>query len=177
MIDRIDRLIRRLAAGMAILGGLALIAVVLSSVISIAGRAMIPLGLSPIPGDFELVELGTGFAIFAFLPWCQISRQHATVEVLTMHFGAAANRWIDLVSDLLMFAAALFITERHYEGMLDKMRYGETTFIIQYPVWWAYAAGLLGGIVFVLVSAHCVVLSLRALATGVTRDPGEGAVH
>lgn len=177
MIDRIDRFIRKLAAGVAILGGLALIGIVLSSVISIAGRAMIPLGLGPIPGDFELVQLGTGFAIFAFMPWCQISRQHATVEVLTMQFSDAVNRWIDLASDLLMFAAATFIAWRHYEGMLDKMRYGETTFIIQYPVWWAYATGLLGGIVFVIVSAHCVALSLRALATGVTREPGEGAVH
>lgn len=177
MIDRVDVFMRRLAAAMAILGGLALIGVVLSSVISIAGRALIPLGLGPIPGDFELVELGTGFAVFAFLPWCQITRQHAVVELLTMQFSDGVNRVIDLVSDLVMLGLALFIGWRHLLGMLDKMRYGETTFILQYPIWWAYAAGLLGAAAFILVSAHCVVLSIRAIATGAKPAVPGGAIH
>jgi TRAP-type C4-dicarboxylate transport system, small permease component len=177
MIDRIDIFMRRLAASVAILGGLALIAVVLASVASIVGRALIPLGLSPIQGDFELVELGTGFAIFAFLPWCQITRQHAVVELVSERFSDGANRYIDLVSDLLMLALALLIGWRHYAGMLDKLRYGETTFVLQYPIWWAYAAGLLGAVVFILVSAHCVVLSIRAIATGAKPAAPGGAVH
>lgn len=177
MIDRIDVFLRRLSAFVAILGGLALVAIVVSSVVSILGRALIPWGLAPIPGDFELVELGAGFAVFAFLPWCQITRQHAVVELVTDRLGDAANRCIDLVSDLMMFALALFIGWRHFAGMLDKLRYGETTFILQYPIWWAYAAGLVGAVVFVLVAAHCVVLSIRAIATGARPATPGGAVH
>jgi TRAP-type C4-dicarboxylate transport system permease small subunit len=174
VLDSIDIFMRRLAALLAILGGLALVAVMLSTVASVSGRALIPIGLSPIRGDFELVELGTGFAVFAFLPWVQINRQHASVEILTMHLGARANRIIDLVADILMAIVAILLAWKHWLGTLDKLAYGETTFIIQYPVWWAYASGLVGAIGFVLISIWCVFLSLRALATG--RDQAHGEI-
>ncbi|SOE16687.1 TRAP-type C4-dicarboxylate transport system permease small subunit [Hoeflea halophila] len=176
MFDRIDRLMRLLAALLAIVGGLALIVVILSTVASVSGRALLWAGLGPIRGDFELVELGTGFAVFAFLPWVQINRQHAAVEILTMHLGATANRVIDMVSDLLMLTIAVLLTWKHWEGTLDKLAYGETTFIIQYPIWWAYASGLVGAIGFVLVSAWCVILSARALMSGRSWPNGE-TVH
>lgn len=176
MFDRIDRLMRSLAAFLAILGGLALVAVILATVASVTGRAFLWAGLGPIRGDFELVELGTGFAVFSFLPWVQINRQHASVEILTMHMGDAANRLIDLVADLMMLAIALLLTWKHWEGTLDKFAYGETTFIIQYQVWWAYASGLVGAVGFVLISAWCVILSARALATGRSQPHGE-TVH
>ena len=174
MFDRIDRLMRSLAALLAILGGLALIAVILATVASVSGRALLAFGLGPIRGDFELVELGTGFAVFAFLPWVQINRQHASVEILTMHMGATINRFIDMAGDLLMLAVAILLTWKHWEGTLDKLAYGETTFIIQYPIWWAYASGLVGAVGFVLTSFWCVVLSARALVTG--RDQAHGEI-
>jgi len=173
MFDRIDRLMRALAALLAILGGLALIAVILATVLSVSGRALLAFGLSPIRGDFELVELGTGFAVFAFLPWVQINRQHASVEILTMHMGDRTNRVIDMIADVLMLAIALLLAWKHWAGTLDKLAYGETTFIIQYPIWWAYASGLLGAFGFVLISFWCVILSARALVTGQDQAHGE----
>jgi len=175
MFNRIDRLMRSLAAFLAILGGVALIAVILATVASVSGRALLWIGLGPIRGDFELVELGTGFAVFAFLPWVQINRQHASVEILTMHMGDTANRLIDMAADLLMLSIAVLLTWKHWAGTLDKIAYGETTFIIQYPIWWAYASGLAGAIGFVLVSFWCVILSTRALLTGQNQSQGETA--
>ncbi|MDP2119715.1 MAG: TRAP transporter small permease [Hoeflea sp.] len=173
MLERIDRWMRQLAAFLAILGGLALVAVILVTVLSVSGRALLFLGFGPVRGDFELVELGTGFAVFAFLPWVQINRQHASVEILTMQMGARINRLIDMGADLLMFAIAVLLTWKHWEGTLDKLAYGETTFIIQYPIWWAYASGLAGALGFVLTSFWCVVLSARALVTGQDQAQGE----
>ncbi len=173
MFNRIDRMVRSLAAFMAILGGLALVAVILATVASVTGRALLWIGLGPIRGDFELVELGTGFAVFAFLPWVQINRQHASVEILTMHMGDWINRLIDMAADLLMFAVAVLLAWKHWDGTLDKLAYGETTFIIQYPLWWAYASGMVGAVCFVLISLWCVVLSARALVTGQNQYHGE----
>jgi hypothetical protein len=48
-------LIYRLANWTAIVGGLVLVALTLMVVASVAGRALIGLGLGPVPGDFELV--------------------------------------------------------------------------------------------------------------------------
>jgi len=56
----------------AYLGGFLLCALILLIVISVAGRAAIGIGLGPVPGDFELVEMGMGIAIFFFMPWCYI---------------------------------------------------------------------------------------------------------
>ena len=49
----------RLARWSAIVGGVVLCAITLMSVTSITGRALSGVGLGPVPGDFELVEVGT----------------------------------------------------------------------------------------------------------------------
>ena len=54
--------------------------------ISIAGRATGPLvGAEPAPGDFELIELGTAFVVFAFLPLAHLRGAHAVVDLATSH--------------------------------------------------------------------------------------------
>lgn len=148
---------------MALAGGLVLTALVVLTCISVVGRSLVPLGLGPVPGDFEFVEMGVAFAVFAFLPWCQLTRAHASVELATRYFGRTANKVIDLIADILMLLAAALITWRLALGTLDKRSYQETTFILQTPVWWAYAACLLGAVVFTLVALYCAGRSLRAL--------------
>lgn len=139
--------IYRIARWTAILGGVVLTALTLMVVASVAGRAMIGLGLAPVPGDFELVEVGVGIAIFFFLPWCYLRGGHATVDLLYMHLPTWAKRGIDTVSDLLMLAVWLVLTWKLWEGMLEKKEYLETTFILQMPVWWAYAFCLAGAVI------------------------------
>ncbi len=161
MRSRIDRTIERIAFWTAMLGGAALIAVLSLTVVSIIGRGLIFAGLGPIPGDFELVEAGTAFAVLAFLPLCQFHRGHVTVDLFLSRAGRRPNAMIDVVTNILMTAASAVLTWRLFDGMLDKRSYGETTFILQFPVWWSYAASLLGAGVFTLVCAYTVVRSLR----------------
>lgn len=147
----------------ALLGGVVLVALTLLTVSSVTGRALIPMGLGPIPGDFELVEAGVAFAVFAFLPWCQFNRGHASVEIFTQFLPGGINRVLDVVIDVLMFAVAVLLFRQHGLGTLDKTAYGETTFILQFPIWWAYAAALSGAFVFVLVAGFCLLRSVRTL--------------
>lgn len=166
MYKILDRGIHFLAKSMALIGGAVLIAVIITTCLSITGRALIWAGLGPIQGDFEIVEFGVGFAIFAFLPWCQYARGHARVDLFTPLYGPGMNRVIDLIADIMMFAAAYIIAWRLWIGMLDKQRYTETSFILQLPVWMAYAAACIGAVVFVIVAAFCILRSARQL-TGV----------
>lgn len=165
MYRTLDRLARGLAIVMAWLGGAALIGIVLVSVLSISGRAGQVLGLpvTQIRGDTEWVEFGTGFAVFAFLPWCTYVRGHAAVDLLQPLFGALLNRVLDLVADLVIFGVAALIAWRTWAGMLDKRSYHETTFILRAEVWQGYAAAMIGAVAFVLVAAFCVLRSARAL--------------
>jgi TRAP-type C4-dicarboxylate transport system permease small subunit len=167
-----------LARVLAILGGIALVAITVLTVVSIGGRTLIWAGLKPIPGDFELVEVGTGFAVFAFLPWCQLIRGHATVDVFTSFFPATVNRVIDLVSEFLMTAVIVLIAWRLWHGLQDKIRYNETTFILQFPVWWGYAAAMAAVAVAVIVSFYMLYVRTREVASGQTiLGPGQGAFH
>jgi TRAP-type C4-dicarboxylate transport system permease small subunit len=157
----LDRLVGAIAFWTAMAGGAVLIALVIVTVVSIAGRSLISTGLGPIPGDFELVETGTAFAVFAFLGLCQFRRGHVTVDLFLTRAGPRVNAAIDVVANLLMTGAAGIITWRLWLGMLDKRSYGETTFILQFPIWWGFAAALAGAAAFTLVCAYTVLRSLR----------------
>ena len=166
MRSRTDRIIQGIAFWMAMAGGAGLIAALVLTVVSIVGRGLIFAGLGPIPGDFELVEAGTAFAVLAFMPLCQYHRGHVTVDLFLSGAGRRTNALIDALANLLMTGAAGVLTWRMLLGMLDKRSYGETTFILQFPVWWSYAAALVGAAVFTLVCAYTVLRSLREAAQG-----------
>jgi len=152
-----------LARVMALAGGLVLAGLIVMTVASIIGRALIGIGLGPIPGDFEMVEIGVGFAIFAFLPWCQLNYGHARVDLFQAAMSPRLNRIIDFLSDVLMAVAAALIAWRLLLGLFDKKGYFETTFILQFPIWMAYAASAAGALVFVVVAAFCILRSGRVL--------------
>lgn len=151
----LDRLLDRLAYALALAGGAALLALAVMVVVSVSGRALVPLGLGPVPGDYELVELGAGFAVFAMLPWCQRRRGHVRVDLLAPLFGPRLNRALDRAAEALTAGVALLLAWRLALGLGDKLGdgfYVETTFILGLPLWWGYAAALVGAVAFALVA-------------------------
>jgi TRAP-type C4-dicarboxylate transport system permease small subunit len=173
----VGRLVRALAKYTAVAGGLVLVALVALIVISVIGRALVKLGLSPVTGDYELVEAGMGFAIFAFLPWAHLTRGHAIVAIFTDPLGARANAWIMVLCDALMLVVAAFITWRHFLGTMDKFAYNETTLLLRMPLWWAYSSGLLGAAVFVIVAAYLLVQSILMAFSPNPPRPSQEVVH
>lgn len=165
MYNLLARFADILARAMAYFGGFILVAIVCLSVASIIGRALIPLdiGLGPIRGIYDLTEMGMAATVFAFLPWCQLKRGHAAVDLFKPVYPRALNRLLDVLVDLGMLIAAVLIGWRLYLGLADKYNYGETTLIMQLPVWQGYAFSLVGAIGFVVVAAFCVIRSTRVL--------------
>ncbi len=155
--------VERFARYVALAGGLVLVGVALVTLISVAGRALMDFGLSPLRGQFELVEAGTAFVVSAFLPWAQLKRAHASVAVFTDFLGRRANAVIDFAGDALLFVVAVLIAWRHFYGLLDKLAYGETTFLLRFPLWWAYAASLVGLLAWVVVGLWCSLDSAHKL--------------
>ena len=166
MYKLLNQVVERIAAALALVGGAVLLGIVVLTCVSIAGRALIPLdvGLGPIRGIYDMTEIGMATAVFAFLPWTQLREGHARVDLFQPTFPKSMNLSLDLVFNIAMCAIALVGTYRLYLGMLDKKSFGETTLIAQIPVWYGYAASLLGGVGFILVAAFCILRSLRRLA-------------
>lgn len=171
----VGRCVYGLARLTALAGGAVLVVVMLVTVVSIAGRMMIPLGLGAILGDFEIVQAGMLFAIFAFLPWAHLVRGHALVAILTDRFPVRLNALLELLWDIVMLAVAAFIAWRLHAGLLDKQAFGESTFILRVPLWYIYAAGLAGAVVFVVVAAYCAARSAgNAFGAEPVRPAGGG---
>ncbi|MCJ2877395.1 TRAP transporter small permease subunit [Rhizobium pusense] len=159
-----------LAHLLALIGGLVLLFLICLTCMSIMGRALTIVGVAPIQGDFEWVEIGIGFAIFCFMPYCQYVRAHATVDLLEPVFAVRINRLMELVTDMALLAFGVLMVRQLYLGMLDKREFGETTFILQLPTWKAYLAALLPVSLGLLISAFCMVRSLISLKTGSRGD-------
>lgn len=119
----------------------------------------------PVVGDFELVEAGVAFAIMSFIPLCQLNRAHAVVEVATGMLPIFAKRLLAFVWEVLFAFVFIIIAWRLYVGTTDKMRYGETTFMLQFPTWWGYAACTVAAVVTCVVAVYSVWLHFDALRT------------
>lgn len=179
-------LIKKLAHAMAVLGGLVLISLILLVCTSVLGRSVgtvlhgafmqtnftdfsnwaLGVGIGAINGDFELVEAGVAFAIFAFLPLCQLSGSHATVDVLTSKLSLRSNQVLKMISECLFALVLGLIAWRLFAGMEAKQRYGETTFLLQFPIWWAYAASFLGAALAALVSIYMAIIRILEALSG-----------
>ena len=68
---------------------------------------------------------------------------------------------MQLAIDVIFAVVLIAIAYQLYNGMLSKQRYGDTTFLLQFPIWWAYAASLSGSILTAVISFY--VAGIRAL--------------
>lgn len=177
------RIFYAIARFMAMLGGIVLSVLVLMVCLSILGRVLngllhsmvtsgvlagaaqglIDFGIGPVNGDFELVEAGVAFAVFAFLPLCQITAGHASVDIFTNWMPDGAQRVLNVLIEVLFAAVLVVIAMQLNEGLQSKMRSGQTTFLLQFPIWWAYAASLSGAVVTAIMGVFMAALRITEL--------------
>ncbi|MGH1575878.1 TRAP transporter small permease [Planktotalea sp.] len=187
------KFITKLAHVMAVLGGLVLTALVLLVCISVLGRGgntfahwdalqsaapgvsafLLGAGIGPVPGDFEIVEAAVAFAIFAFLPLCQLRSAHATVDVFTSFLPARTNVRLKAFWEVVLCLAILLITWRLGVGMSSKIANGETTLLLGFPKWWAFAASFVAAIVASIVALYCAFVRTTAAIRGAEADLGQ----
>jgi TRAP-type mannitol/chloroaromatic compound transport system permease small subunit len=154
---------------LALVGGIILTGVMLVSVVSIIGRYGRRSGLpgfdrlGPVPGDFEIVSMGAGISIFFFLAWAQFNRGHITVDIFISRLPPRAKAGLSMIGNILLTILAVILAQQVAVGMEEKQRFGETTAILQLPVWWSYAGGVVGLWSFAVVSAYTVWRSLNEM--------------
>ncbi|MEX0317078.1 MAG: TRAP transporter small permease [Ruegeria sp.] len=180
------KLMMGLARTLAIIGGIVLSALILLTCVSILGRLLngvfhsdfmesiapgfsrwaISMGVGPVNGDFELVEAGVAFAIFCFLPLCQITAGHASVDILTNSFPKGVNRFLRMVIEIVFAAVLILIAWKLFDGMISKRQYGETTFLLQFPIWWAYALSFVASLAAAVVGLYMAGVRIYEFFTG-----------
>ncbi len=187
------RFMDRLARLFALLGGIVLSTLIVMTCLSIIGRSMnamlhsdllqgavpgfasalLATGVGPINGDFELVEAGMAFTIFAFLPLCQLRGAHASVDIFTQMLPIGFNRILRALIEAIFAAVLVIIAWELSQGMLSKQRSGQTTFLLAFPLWWAYALSLTGAVVAAVVAVYLAALRIVEGVTGRNVLPSE----
>jgi TRAP-type C4-dicarboxylate transport system permease small subunit len=131
------RAVRAAAAALALAGGSVLLLVVAVTVASVLGRWI---QSAPVPGDIELVQLGTAAALALFLPWCQLHGSHLIVDIFTARTTTLAQRRLDRAAQLLAAGVLGLLAIRAAAGIADLRAAGETSMVLGLPLWLAYAA-------------------------------------
>ena len=192
------RILLLLSRILAVLGGLMLSTLILLTVFSIVmraldrifhwmvetdtmagfGQSMIDAGVGPILGTFELIEAGIAFVIFAFLPICQISGAHATVDIFTSAMSDGTNRVLRGITGAVFAFVMVLIAVQLYGGLMNKFNSGQATLELQLPVWHSYAIGLAGAALAAVVALYLAAIRLVEMVTGKLILPAElGAEH
>lgn len=189
--------IHRFSKFMAIVGGVVLSLLILITCISILGRSLagglhsdliqdlvpglasmvLDLGVGPINGDFELVEAGMAFAVFAFLPITQLNAAHATVDIFTDWMSPRAQAVLQAGIDIFFAIVLLVLSWQLFQGTLDKFDRGQTTFLLQFPIWWAYALSLLGAIGASIAGIYVAYVRIQEVIRDEDLLDEDGAAH
>lgn len=131
LYDRFGRLCR----AWAIMGGAVLCAAMIITVVSVVGRAI---GFGPVDGDFEVMEIATAVAVFAFMPHTQMKRGHVIVDVFTQNLPASAVRFLDVMGAVLISVVALIWLWRTPLGAYDFFQFGDETTVLRFKRWWSF---------------------------------------
>ncbi len=144
----VEKFTRSLILYWALAGGILLFLVVFLNTFSVAGGIV----GNPIPGDFELTEMGVAIAVFAFLPYCQLTNANVTADIFT---SRASPRWLalfGLISSLVALLFSILLFWCMSQGMVDRYNYQYTSAILLIPMWIPYVPVLFSWVLLLLAA-------------------------
>lgn len=169
--DAFGRVLFRISRVLAVLGGFMLCALALMTTISVTGRSAFS---APVPGDFELVAIGTGLAVSAFLPWCQFTRGNVIVDFFMARAPIRAKIFCDLIGGILYLIIGILLTWRMVYGGIDMYEYGEKSMTINFPRWTTFPVSILLMSFLIVVIVYTVGRSVSELRAGRYVDETKG---
>jgi TRAP-type C4-dicarboxylate transport system permease small subunit len=134
--DRFGHLLFVVARMFALAGGLLVLALVLMTLASIGGRALLSM---PVQGDYELIQLGTAVGVASFLPLTQLRGGHVIVDFFTAKSRPAVREWLDAAGAVLVGLAGALIAWRMTHGAISLFEANDETTILGVPTWYAVA--------------------------------------
>ena len=163
-----------LSGAIAVLGGLLALATASLVIVSVLGRwlsgmpwaqsAASALGftLGPVNGDFEMVQMATAVAIFAFLPYTQARRGNIFVDTFTGWMPRRSNAIVDAFWDLVYAGMMALLTWCLAVGTIEHYQSGQTTMLLQIIAWPAIAISTMLLAVLTCVAVSTAIARLRA---------------
>lgn len=138
---RVSAILKRLVGFWALFGGALLLLIVLATAINAAGFTANTIarawgGYVPgLPGYEDAVTMLVGVAGLAMFPYCQLHGGHAAVDVFMQKAPAFANRFVTVLSGLLVTGVALTMAVMLVYGTLEVRSDNVETAVLGWPVW------------------------------------------
>ena len=152
--------IERVTRALALAGGALLLVAVAVTIVSVVGRY----GFSqPVPGDYELVELVCGVAVFLFFPYTHTVGGNISALFFTSGLPDRYQRLLDVIHEILFALVAALLTWRLAIGLIDKFSAGEASILIGIPFWWAFTFAVLSMALLTIVCLWRVAIGIGAL--------------
>jgi TRAP-type C4-dicarboxylate transport system permease small subunit len=165
------RALHRICVGLAIFGGVLCCLVAVMVTVSVTGRYLFA---APVPGDYDLVGIISGCAVFAFLPYCQLMRGNVVVDFFTTNVSVRGKASLDAVGSLLFLLVAVIFTWRMYYGMLEFRDNNEQIAAFAFYRWSTIPLNILCMIVLIVVIVYTLGRDIDDARTG--HEPVKAAV-
>lgn len=143
------RLLAAIIRYWALAGGLLIAGLAVMTALSAVSNILMS---RPFSADYELMKHFVAIAIFAFLPYCQLSGANVTVDIFTERMGARVKSAMSAFSSIFAIAFSLLLLVQMTRGMQSYIRYPEVTPVLGLPLWTAFPPILLS-LVLLLIAA------------------------
>ena len=136
-----NKLLIKLIDVWALLGGVLLLLIVLATVVNavgFTGNTIARLWGGHVPGlsGYEdAVQMLVGVAALAMFPYAQLHNAHASVDMFMAKAPRWANRFVELLSMVLITLIALWMAYMLTQGTLQVRSDNIETTVLAWPVW------------------------------------------
>jgi len=161
--DPFGRALYRLCMALAMIGGFLACFVAVFVTVSVTGRYLLAV---PVPGDYDLVGIISGCAVFAFLPYCQLVRGNVVVDFFTTGVPARGKALLDGIGTFLYLFIAVIFTWRMFYGMLELRENNEVIAAFNFFRWWTIPLNIICMVVLIVVIVYTLTRDIHDIKTG-----------
>lgn len=166
--DPLGRALLAVAKLLAIVGGLLFVGLLVMSIVSIVGRK---LASAPVPGDVELLQMIAAAACASFFAYCHLNQGDVNVDFFTAAAPPAVVEFLDAFGSLLVGLVGAVLTWRVFAGAMSVQEAGETSAILDVPIWWAQMAMVPGFALLALSGFYTCARHVYLAASGTGPRP------
>jgi TRAP-type C4-dicarboxylate transport system permease small subunit len=130
---------------------------------------------APIPGDYDIVGILCGCAIFSFLPYCQFVRGNIVVDFFTTNAPDRLKSTLDAIGVALYLVVIMLFTWRLFYGAIDLRQQAEVIAAFDFYRWTTIPYDILCNFVLIAVIVYTFTRDIRDIRSG--RSTPQAAVH
>jgi TRAP-type C4-dicarboxylate transport system permease small subunit len=163
--DPVGRVLYKITHALTLFGGFMLCAMGALTTISVTGRYFFD---APITGDFEIIAIGTGVGVFAFLPHCQLMRENVIVDFFLSGTSRRCQAFFDTIGNLTYALIMTLMAWRLPIGGMDIYKTSQSTLILGIPQWSTFPLAILCLFILLAVCVYTTIRSFNEMRLGRT---------